>query len=370
MGKLIGSAAAVFIGAALGLAVVEIGLALAGFPRGVPQPARTLPYIDTASGLGKCYPSDPAGYFPYDLRREEDWRKLAPTVTAVSGLPGGRPLAEQLAHLRAAVPHCTNIELVPLNKGPAPQRQREVAVIGDSFAFGEGLRLEDTIGFRLAEVFAHYNFPNLAWPGVAVDTLFEVETMDPLPEVVLYFYNINDVLRSESFDERIRAAERRLAERSGIGWRRCEWSRTCRLLANRWRQAEKSRATIEYYRELYFAAGNEVHRQRSFAAIAALEKKLEGGGSRLVVAMFPLFYKPLFGDYPFTEIHRLVAAEVKRLGIEMIDLLPAYRRYLSWNGLIAHPLDRHPSAEAIDVAARYLGETLRLPGSKRPHSGK
>jgi hypothetical protein len=131
------------------------------------------------------------------------------------------------------------------------------------------------------------------------------------------------------------------------------------LYLRRW-EAERSRESIEYFRELYFGESNSEPRRHTFDEIAAMNEVLAGRGVRFVVVMFPLYYKAPLADNPFQDIHELVGAELRRRGIEFLDLLPAFEGYFSWYRFTVHPLDRHPSAEAIAIAADYLHGNLRL----------
>jgi hypothetical protein len=329
---------------------------------------RRMHYIYTKTGLGKCYPSNPHDYFPYDLRTEEGMAKLGSIIAEVASLPDDWSLDEKVEHLRGNTPYCNNIELALLNGGPYPERSRDVLLIGDSFAFGEGLRLRDTIGYELAELVPEANFPNMAWPGSSIDTVFDVAKAPAETDVVLYLYNINDIartdeliLRRDLLHDAIRQRRVSGEDRAGDGVPAfCRRSRLCWMLYLRRWESERSRESIEYFHELYFAESNRAPRRHSFDEIAAMKTVLAERGVRFVVVMFPLYYKAPLADYPFRDIHELVGAEMRRRGVEFLDLLPAFDGYFSWYRFTVHPLDRHPSAEAIAIAADYLHGNLRL----------
>ncbi len=332
---------------------------------------RRMHYIYTETGLGKCYPTDPRRYLPYDLRSDDGSARLGSIVSEVADVPDTWPVAKMVAHLRDNAPFCNNIELAPLNGGPYPERPRNVLIVGDSFAFGEGLRLEDTIGYRLADYFPEVNFPNMAWPGSSIDNVLAAERTPADIDTVLYFFNINDIARTDALvrrrdvlHDKVRQATlsgENLAGATAPSY--CHYSRVCWMLHLRRWESQRSQASIAYYRDLYFSPQNEVPRARTFERISKMKTELARRSIRFVVVMFPLFYKAPFSEYPFGGIHDLVARKVRARGVEFLDLLPAYEGHWFWYQFTVHPLDRHPSAKAIDVAAEYLGERLHFDDS-------
>ncbi len=362
--------ATVVLGIVIGLGVVELGLAVFG-PGGVHDATggpQRMHYIYTNTGLGKCYPSDSREYFPHDLTDPEQLAAMRELIADVSDLPDELSPAEKVDHLRDNAPSCNNIELVALNTGPNPERPHSTLVIGDSFAFGEGLRIEDSIGYSLARRFPASNFVNMAWPGASLETLYDVSKHIDRYKAVLYLYNINDLYRTAKLDQRSYELhsvnrEQEVAEpleNSGRLFGYCGYFRACQLLERRDAEIHRSQASIDFYHDLYFSDENDEPRERSFAKIAAMKADIERQGARFVVVMFPLFYKAPLADYPLGRIHDYVRERVEGLGIEFIDLLPAYDGYMTWDDLTVHPLDRHPSAKAVDVAAEYLSSRLQL----------
>ncbi len=361
----------VLAGLVLGVVVVEIALWFVDLhpdERDSKGAYRRMHYIYTETGLGKCYPSDPLEYLPYDLRSEAGMAALGAIIGDVADVPDSWPVEQMVSHLRENAPYCNNIELALLNGGPSPERPRQILLIGDSFTFGEGLRLEDSIGYVMAEHYAQANFPNMAWPGASIDTIYDVAKVPANVDTVLYFYNINDIaktdallLRRDLLHDSIDEAMRKGEDLAGVDAPPyCSYSRLCWMLQLRRWEMERSQASIDYYRDLYFGAENDPPRRQTFEKIAAMKEILEQRSTRFVVIMFPLYYKAPFSDYPFRDIHALVQTELGRRGVEFIDLAPAFDDYFSWYQFTAHPLDRHPSAEAIEVAVSYLAEHLRL----------
>ncbi len=360
---IIGLAVPLF-GIALGVVAVEIGLRAFGPSLAASRwvgPDRMY-YIYTDGGLGKCYPSDPHGYFPINLRDPDDYQRMQERIGDVAGLPDEWSLEQRIELLRKEAPYCNDIRLVPLNRGPQPERPLQVLIIGDSFGFGEGLRLRDSIGFRLADLVSAANFANMSWPGASIKTIFDVSKLPSGTDLVLYLYNLNDVLMTPELDNRqyelfgvYRPEEAEAADSESTP---CRLSAICQLLRERERRIAKSESVIQLYRDLYFSEANREPLRRTFERMQWMREQVEGHGAEFVMAVYPLFYRPPLADYPFTEIHELIEREARQRGIRVIDLLPAYDGYVFWDRLTVHPLDRHPSPEAIEVAAEFLSEPL------------
>jgi lysophospholipase L1-like esterase len=76
------------------------------------------------------------------------------------------------------------------------------------------------------------------------------------------------------------------------------------------------------------------------------------------VTVFPTWFGYASLDaYPFADLHAQVAAEVRRHGLEALDLLPAFRA----SGLSVAELkadDEHPNAAGHAVAARAIAARI------------
>ena len=114
------------VGLLLGLIVVELLLALWGLPVVASEGASgrdRMHYIYTNTGLGKCYPSDPRGYFPYNLGIDTDLRTMREIIADVSDLPDELSIAEKVEHIRVAAPslqQCSAGAAQPGTVSPSP----------------------------------------------------------------------------------------------------------------------------------------------------------------------------------------------------------------------------------------------------------
>jgi lysophospholipase L1-like esterase len=85
-------------------------------------------------------------------------------------------------------------------------------------------------------------------------------------------------------------------------------------------------------------------------------------GVPFVVAILPAIIEtspslPAMADYPFLEEHDLVQRRMTALGIDFVDLLPAFAGE-NPRTLVAHPFDRHFSAPGNALIARALKKYL------------
>ena len=101
---------------------------------------------------------------------------------------------------------------------------------------------------------------------------------------------------------------------------------------------------------------------KSFDALGQMAQLCQRNGVPLVVAILPGLIEttpsmPEMADYPHLEKHDLMDRRMTALGIDFVDLLPAFAGE-NPRKLIAHPLDRHFSAHGNALVARALKKYL------------
>jgi len=246
-------------------------------------------------------------------------------------------------------------------RGPDFERRKaaetfRIAVLGDSFTFGEGVKWEDTFVKRLERLLAAgagsevevLNFGVSGWTSKSEVRFLEQAGLDFEPDLVLVVYVLNDTKYLPRLEvwEGFRAAY----EPEGV------------------------------LRHSYFASwvyarvARHVHGQRYVEALVegALEQRgrwekmlseLQAGkriaaeaGAGYAVVIFPFMYR-LDDSYPFAVIHRMVEAALREDGIPVLDLFPAFEGE-SYTRLWVHPSDQHPNDRAHEIAARAIGEFL------------
>jgi hypothetical protein len=239
---------------------------------------------------------------------------------------------------------------------------RRIALLGDSFTFGEGVRFEDTLGEQLERL--------LSSDGSAVEVLpfavgnwstadeirfLEQRGMDFAPDLVVVVYVLNDAETSQKLDLwqefRRRYESRSFARSYFASWVYARLAR--RELARRY--VEQTIAAASADREAW---------QRSMAYLARGREIARAGGAGFAVAVYPFLYE-LDATHPFRGLHQQVVGFCRSRGIAVLDLLDAFDGQ-DHAALWAHPSDQHPNerahAIAADALARFIRDTpLRTP---------
>ena len=240
-------------------------------------------------------------------------------------------------------------------------------VVGDSFCFGQGVRLQDRfsnlIESRLNAEGGRHLVANLCKGGADLIRIFltaqkSVEYFGGVKRV-FYVYTINDAIQDETTLQMNQAINDFMHYRESF--LRREYgsalaglpSQTLNFFAMRRLRDKVSLNTLAWYRRMY-SAENEGwgQTQTLLRDMAAFCKARD---IEFTMAVFPVFYR--LGDYPLKDIHDRLAAFAAREGIEWIDLLPLYagkdeREY--W----VHPRDFHPNTYAHREAADYLYDAV------------
>jgi hypothetical protein len=148
--------------ASLTLSIVVAELCLSWFVQ--PGFRREKAYVKVNYGIGICYSSNKNGYFPIDLNREIGREALRERMVSDEA---DRVMTE----LADATPYCIVLDWVERKRGFFREREKEVAIVGDSFAFGSGVLNEDTLGYLLGLRFTSINFKNFGWPGFNISAV-------------------------------------------------------------------------------------------------------------------------------------------------------------------------------------------------------
>lgn len=244
---------------------------------------------------------------------------------------------------------------------PAPDPRAAIAVVGDSFTFGEGVSEGERATERLAaalEVRAPGRFAvlNRGIQGLNLELalgLYRARIRAEHPAVLVYAFVPNDAqpfgetLHDETF---LRAVPWRLPD-EGLG----RWCRLCDLVKRRIGAMQVSADTIAHVRESFAGASGE----RFDALLTALARETAADGVRLIVLEFPMT-PGMSGDparYAFGFVRDHLAALVPPLAVPLVDLYPDVA---SWprERLWIHPTDPHPSPELHALAASKLVEPV------------
>lgn len=334
----------------LATAGVEAVLRASGFDPRPPAPREV--------GVGgrlvlDCYPDDPLGQLPLDLRDEAARRAYE------------RELGRGLGEVAARTPHAVESRYNSLGFrdrefGPRAAGTLRVIAVGDSFTEGEGVPAEATWPSRLqARLPAGYEVFNAGRRG---DDIPDVEAsveriLAHDPDVVVYAFVLNDAEQSPDLRARQRFVNDWILDRTAelrtgdapSALRLVDWI-DARLLARR-----VSAETTRWYLDMYGPANAEGWR-RTQERLRRMDARVRGRGARFVLAVWPLLVG-LPGDYPFHPVHAAIREACRGAGIEHVDLLDAMAGHDA-RALWVHPADLHPNALAQDLAARALSAAL------------
>lgn len=231
---------------------------------------------------------------------------------------------------------------------PAPGRP-VVLVVGDSFTFGEGVRLADTFVARLERAFAHRSpapcFVNAGVPGYG--TREEAARLPSLleayrPAAVLVVAVPNDAVPNDDAHE---ADD--LVRTKDAGAPRFRLAALLRHVAG---VAAQRRDAEEWYRS-YYVGARRGHADEVRSGLASMEAAARERGAKYGVALFPLLYR--VAARPLADVHDVFRDACAARGtpyLDLTDALAAERDAALW----VHPTDQHPSARAHELAAEAL----------------
>ena len=246
-----------------------------------------------------------------------------------------------------------------------------VLVVGDSFAYGQGVYAEDTFAMRLRG--PGRDVRNCARPGHFLADVIQTVTEQAerqRPHMIIYALVLNDFMCADLPDDgphmtrtdgeegngpindyilvRNQNLEELLASRRrGMGWVSVFLhSQAVRWFYRRWVNREIATATEDYYRACLAAASIDADLDR----IA----ELRGQTDYLLVAILPLLVQ-LDGDYPFEAGHRRIKEGLEARGVNVLDLLSVFRGRDA-DELVVHRTDLHPNEVAHALIAEALGK--------------
>ena len=315
------------------------------------------------SVLLDCYPSNPRGYFDIDLRDPATFEKYR--GLGLARLDDAARHTPYAVERRYSAQQFRSPEIGPHRPGVV-----RVAVIGDSFSEGMGVREQDTYGrvlHRLLNTGAEsgrWEVFNCARRGYDFPALYDLfQTILGLqPDVVIYGMVLNDAVRSPAFQARQAYLNDWILDRGRMfredaeGRLRPGDLRLFAFVRDRVESYRVGRDTTRWYRDMYGDPNREGW-ERTQAYLREMNGQTQARGGRFLIASWPLLVG-LRGRYPFADVSETIARFCLSAGIPRHDLLSAlYGR--PDESLWVHPVDHHPNETAHRLAGESLVEPVR-----------
>lgn len=240
-----------------------------------------------------------------------------------------------------------------MRKQPGTKR---IVVLGDSFTFGEGVRLQDTFCSRLETLLRHdlgepvevLNFGISGW--ATRDEILFYERMCAFfkPDLTIVAYVLNDADHAGGLDV----------------WDNFRLQYECKSLRRSyfasWIYASVKRRLVaqRYMKSLVQSAHADRSKwDESFAYLSTGRRIAAANGSRYLVALFPFMYS-LDDHYPFLSLHQMVGGYCRQDSIPFLDLFPAFKGH-PYTDLWVHPTDQHPNEIGHRLAAEALSRHIQ-----------
>jgi lysophospholipase L1-like esterase len=253
---------------------------------------------------------------------------------------------------------------------PAPSDPSlfRVAVVGDSFTFGFGVREEETYPSLLARIlnqspagrrrrFEVLNFGVVGYNTQDEAVVLERKALPLAPRLVIIGYVLND----PEIDPR--PSLHKYFD-PPVWWRH---SHVLRLLHLGWNSIDVwIDGGGDYLRYLHAPGGKKWRSVvAAFGKIGALTRERD---TRVLVVVFPMIPTEEWAGYPYRDLHQQVAQAARAERFEVVDLLPVFLP-VPPRDLRVSGEDGHPNALGHDLAARAIGAALLAGDAIPPDRG-
>jgi lysophospholipase L1-like esterase len=305
-----------------------------------------------------CYPSNPRSYFDIDLRTPENRARYSHVAPNRYGSVSARaPYAVESRY--------NSLRFRERPFADLPSGKTRVALLGDSFTEGQGVKEAETatrVLGRLLEAREPGKFDVVSCGRRGDDFPKLLETLDDCllaePDVVVYLMVLNDAEQSPEFRKRqtfvndwilLRGHDEEATAPTFFQ------SRLVDLVKGRLDALRVGRETTRWYREMYDEP-NRAGWEHTQGYLREMDRRLRAQGRRFGVGLWPLFVG-LEGGYPFLSAHEAIQASCTAARIPFVDLRRAFAGSRTAD-LWVHPLDHHPNEHAHAAAARALVEPV------------
>jgi len=243
---------------------------------------------------------------------------------------------------------------------PAPREGvMRVALVGDSFTFGNAVAFEDTLGVGLEAALEERGVDadvlNMGVPGYAAENVAAVVEHRALgygPDVVVYVFFANDV--EPPLVEREIPPDAEIDAMHGFPLRSAlaQWTLVMVKRAALGFGVQLGSKTAEDWEAIYDSGG----RDRYLSALERMRATCDAAGVRFVVAVFPFLTR--LDLSPTGPVERRAIEDAEALGIDVVPLVEAFGDEGDLTRYRASVFDSHPSGEGHRRAAAWLAMAL------------
>lgn len=226
-----------------------------------------------------------------------------------------------------------------------------IALLGDSFGFGYGVRKEDGVADRIEVLLGRnikkkvevYNFSVVGYSTMEEAILLESTVLKYQPDLIIVWFYINDpkyLGRLEDIQSDLFKVFPVLRKHSSFFY----------FFGSRFDEIIPRKKTVEIFRALYQDGDKRwMNCEESLRKMGQLAAE---NGIPIYLFFHPVLYD-LREEYPFSDIHQKVIETAEGFGIKAYDLLDAFKDKDEKTFWI-HPQDMHPNEIAHEIAAEFV----------------
>lgn len=354
---------AVVLGLLAAVSVLEISLWVLGIEPTVELTKRNLRYYgENNESLGfHCYSSNPNDEFqPLPDLTQGTWQLYSYSLP-----PEQLPL-ETIEDTPWSVAYPRNsMGFRDVEHTPQPAEDvTRIAVVGDSFVFGEGVQFDGTLPVQINQALGpRYEVLNMGEVGASTqhEMALAYQAIEDLNvHRMIFVFLLNDIELTETLgaqqdyiNDLIIFRDVHLSKRDASAWYKGHL-RLLDFIGTRLQMRSIENDTIQWYRDCYDTSKNSrnlLQLEASFHELSALPD------CRVAMVIYPLM-EGFQDGYPFSEIHDMVRQLAENAGLPVLDLAASFEG-LKASGLWAHPADHHPNRRAQGIAAKSIVSWLR-----------
>ena len=233
-----------------------------------------------------------------------------------------------------------------------PEGVKRIIVLGDSFAFGEGVRQEHTFCNRLEQLLSKVgfsvevlNFSVSGWGTRAEICYLKNMAMKFSPDLILVAYVLNDADYAGKLD--VWEEFIRQYEKSSL--------RFSYLFSYTYAKTAQRLYVKSYVENMTNFSIKETYKWTfSFRQLDQGKKLADSHGVQFAVIILPFMYD-LTHSHPFLPIHHMIEEHCKQSNIPVYDLLPVFIGH-DYVQLWVHSSDPHPNEKGHKIIAKALAD--------------